>query len=441
MENLSGRYTDKRVNLVNMLVVCMLAIILPISITLSYGMETGIIIAVKAVIVIIVSIIIYFFQIKETIKAFVFCIIPVIIGVMSIITNGPFLLGNHYFIFTSIAMITLYFKKELLLIFGGILNIILVIAYIINGKNLLIESSASPITLVVLSIHLNGIIILLFFLTKWGKGLVDSALNKEQQATELLNKLSSTMIKVENGSDILNSNVNIFNENINSSKESLSSIAIAVQEMAKGISEQAAGINDINDRMSIVSENAKENQRNAEKISEDATEIEDRVKEGTETIEKMNSQMGIINQAVSTSLITVTELQGDIGEINKFLAGITQIAGQTNLLALNAAIEAARAGDHGRGFAVVADEVRKLAEESGNIVKDINKIITEITKKTNLAVNKVKLGDEAVEIGIRFIESVNSNIKAIKDSFVRTSILLDKEAKMTFDMSNHFSNN
>ncbi|PWR44029.1 methyl-accepting chemotaxis protein, partial [Listeria monocytogenes] len=75
-----------------------------------------------------------------------------------------------------------------------------------------------------------------------------------------------------------------------------------------------------------------------------------------------------ISGVMRSSTDVVSLLVNRVGEVEKALDTVTNIADQTNLLALNAANESARAGEHGRGIADVAEEVRKLAEQSRHAV-------------------------------------------------------------------------
>jgi methyl-accepting chemotaxis protein len=433
-----SEYNIKKVHLVNIAVLLILSLILTILAFLSHGTSLGIATLVQTIVVWIIIGIIFFLPISDTIKSIVFSIIPLLISVLTFFKNNSSPLGNHYLIIISITMIALYFNNRLLSLYQIVVNVVFILLYITNGPRFLVDPSGFIWIFIYLLVCVNSILVLLYFLTKWGKSTIDSAVKKEKIAQELSEKLNASLDEIRKSTVLLNSTIISFDKNIDSSTESISHVNSAISEMADGVSEQAESLSNINEKMNVASKHILENQEIARSVNSSSDKTTEQVIEGSSKIQEMNSQMDIIYQAVNTSFNTITELQSNILEINNFLNGINAIAEQTNLLALNAAIEAARAGEHGKGFAVVADEVRKLAEQSATTVKDINLIISKINEKTTTVVDKAKLGDAAVEVGKQLISKVSENFAVIESDFSTTSKLLEQEANISAETAKEF---
>lgn len=432
----SIKYNVKRAHLLNINIVVLLSIFLTLLafISSSMGMTT----LIESIVVWAILAVVYFIHINDTIKALIFASVPLVIGIVMLNIGGTNSLGNHYLIIVSIAMIAIYFNNKLVAIYQVLVNILYVLMYIFNGTRFLIENNGYIWNLVDIMICVNSILCLLFFLTKWGRDMVNAAISKERISNELSAKLNTSMEDIKQSSNLLNCTVVEFNKNINSSKDAISNVNSAMQEMASSVSEQAESLGSVNEKMNLASNNILKNKKISNKINDEANNTTQQVILGSEKVEEMSSQMKVIHKAVNTSFNTVNELQNNIIEINKFLEGITEIAEQTNLLALNAAIEAARAGEQGKGFAVVAEEVGNLAEQSSTTVKDINIIINSINEKTKIAVQEAKLGDSAVEVGTKLIEKVSESFTLIKTNFNRTNKYMKAGARLSEETSAEF---
>jgi len=422
---MSTGYNLKRVSKVNLSVMFCAAILILLESFIYNGVgKLFLENFIKILIVISLSVGVYFLPVKEQIKGGVFSIVMSLIALQTNFESPS--VGSFMLLMLAFSMSALYFQKELVLIVGGFIDLVIIVTYIINP--LAMANSTSPASgLTRTLVYFNVAVILIYFLTKWGRELVDSVVLKEVETGEILDKLKLTIQKVGEVSTVLDVDLSGYNEKISSIKQSNDNITLAMTEVAVGAQEQAVNIGEINDNMLSAKSLVAENNQISDEVAKISGDMVIKVEDGTEKIDQMNKQMKTVSKSVDTAMETVDALKISIDEIKEFLKEITQIAKQTNLLALNASIEAARAGENGKGFAVVADEVRKLAEKSTVTAKNISKITQDITEKVELTTIDVKKGVKAIELENILISDVTYFFNELKDNFNQENILLGNE--------------
>jgi methyl-accepting chemotaxis protein len=425
-----NNYNSKKVHGLNLIIIYIVAVTLAIMALTTLGWDKGSKVLYESIFVCIILTGIFFAPIPDAVKAFINSLIPVSVAAMQIFTNATFPLGNHYLIFLSIAMISLYFNKYLILAFGIFINVLLVIFSLFALQSLFIGQYKNIGSILALMVYIDSILAILFFLSKWGNELIKKAADKEKEATTVLNELKNTVGIIENNTTLLNREISECYERLKQLKESSEQITLTEHEVADGVSSQAESLGDISSMVGNADVMINETSRLSIQMAEVSKKANNAVEEGTGNITDMQKQMIIINKAVNSSYDTVAELQKSMERINTFLDGIKQVAVQTNMLSLNAAIEAARAGEHGKGFAVVAEEVRKLADESTNTVKMINDIIEDIVNKSSIALDVVSNGKLAAESGNEMVLKVNNSFDEIQTSFTMIDKCIENEAGM-----------
>lgn len=299
----------------------------------------------------------------------------------------------------------IYFKKWIPILYG--LGMILVLTY------LQLFEHAFEVKYYLL--YLNCLIftsILLFFITKCGSDLINTANERERESNEYLSEIKRTMNIVNKNTLTLDSEIETGYNNLGLIHETSSSMAIAVQGITNGVIIQTDSINKISESMSEAYNKISDVNTYIKELTKISGNTNNIVLDGCKHINQMDQQMSIIDDVSTKTYLTVQELTENMDDVNNFLSGITNIAEQTNLLALNASIEAARAGESGRGFAVVADEVRKLAEQSRNSVQEISGILTKIKDGTQNVLHEVHEEKEATKQG-------KINVKMVNESFLQ----------------------
>jgi methyl-accepting chemotaxis protein len=121
-----------------------------------------------------------------------------------------------------------------------------------------------------LLIYIDCIISILFFLAKWGNGLVEESIAKAKRTSEAIDKLNLAMRGINHNSQKLNENMALFDKSTDNIKEAILNTSTAMQEMSEGINEQAYNLSNINEKVYSISAEINENLNMSREISDDS---------------------------------------------------------------------------------------------------------------------------------------------------------------------------
>ncbi|MDP4143344.1 MAG: methyl-accepting chemotaxis protein [Bacillota bacterium] len=433
MENLSMMEHIKKINMIALSIlwfICISATALFLSPIQVKGMSaiSCIFMFVSALIPTILYLLKY-----QVISGYFTCIFPLIISSQSFLTNSAHTTATYLFLLMGGCIAALYLKKQYLLVYGIVLNILLLFSQFAS-HNEVIGDFISNMTLIDLGI------IILYTSTNFGSKLTNTVMEKEESTQGLLKHLEFTMEEISKNTTVLNTDIAISTENLSEIKESGNTISHTVEEVANGANQGAEIASTISEMMHQVNISVSKTQDISDSMAEISRETITVVSNGSKKINDMDSQMAIINDTVSNSMTTVIELQKNVTEVNNLLSSITNISKQTNLLALNASIEAARAGESGKGFAVVAEEVRKLAEASSSIVDTIANVTEKINNQSKEVCSAVEKGSTAVIVGTSIVKDVTEGFNHIEISYKKIDEFINEEHQMVTELATVLSN-
>lgn len=429
-------YNLRKADKVNLITILLLVIIICGQVAMADGLANSVVQLTAGAVIAIIMFLNYFFPMKSYIRGLLFASLTSLVITGLIFADG-YSLNKHYMFLVSIAMVSLYFKKELILIHGILVNIEYIILYVFVPDSFLseIHTYSDFTTIIILT---DGVLILLYFLTKWGNDLVNKTAEKEAETGKLLGKLNGMFQSIKEVAATLDGSIGVLNEKTSNINETSKGILESVQQISAAIQEEASSVNVINGTMNSSMQGLNQSVSLSHGIMDKTNSMESMVEDGWRKVETAKNSMSTVQSAISMTAITVTELKESLDMINSLLYSIKDIAGQTTLLALNASIESARAGEQGKGFAVVAEQIRRLSEQSKAIVADITEVTDHISEKSAEAAEKSVEGDKAANSGLAMMSEVADFFKHIKDYYKDTNGEFQKNVKGIEELVNNF---
>ena len=411
------RRTEKTnwIHQLNLMITIVLAFLIVSPLVIANGFSNSIPYLIAGAGVILLSTINYFLNISNFIKGLIFVLIPAVVVFLLFYLDG-YSINKHYMLLVTFIMCAMYFKERLIKTYLIFVSIFYILLYIAVPENLLGENATLSVFITIFA-SMTGCNFLLYRLTKWGNKLIKEAQEKELEAKQLLDNLTSVLNKIDEGSTQLAHNITHVNENVGTLNIASETILQSSNQMAAAIHNEAEMIQQINEQMIMSHQNMVKTKESSESTVKDSDTVQEAIEQSWKQVHNVTADMATLSDSIDLTTTTIDNMQESLTNVNNLLNGIKAIADQTNLLSLNASIEAARAGEHGKGFAVVAEEVKKLAEESAKIATSITVVTQQLLERATTAQLKVYEGKEAVHSSVGTLNKITDSFDDIKQSF------------------------
>lgn len=297
------RYDTRKVHRVNLAIISILAVLICGPMILS----KGIMFLFVGLAVIALAVCNYFLPINTYVKGFIFGMIPSSV-VFTLFLVDSFSLTKHYILLCSVAIIALYFKKELLVFFGALTNISFLILYITKSESLLGPSNNMIVFITLLAI-MYGVIIAFYLIAKWGNELIEHAAIQQNEVKASLNQLENTFEEIEKSSQALDEHVTQFQQTMQCITGTSKQILLATEDISASIQQESSSLQMIHGTMKESVHFVTETFAISKDTVSKSTDLQQEILVGWEKMQDAMVQMGVMNQAMSSTAETVNVLQ------------------------------------------------------------------------------------------------------------------------------------
>ncbi len=316
---------------------------------------------------------------------------------------------TYGYIFPVASLLILYKKRGMMLRLG-ILNILIILAYLIK-TGLTTGFTAHSITDAEIQIGVTVLCYLAYDLAIKHMTKAENAMLGSVKAD--LDRVVHTVEQVKVASHSIVDGVTVVSELSDENKESADIVVNSMEQLNQNngvLKEKTDSSLDMTNEINIQVRNV------AAMIQEMVTLVDESVTDAETSSRQLSDVVQSTNEMAALSA-EVEQILGDFrNEFNmvKSETGtIEKISGQTNLLALNASIEAARAGEAGKGFAVVADEIRDLSTGTKNSSTSIMNALAHLEETADRMTESITRTLQLINTTLEKISQVDTSVARI----------------------------
>lgn len=316
---------------------------------------------------------------------------------------------TYGYIFPVASLLILY-KKKWLLIRCGILNILLLLAYLIKTA-VTTGLNAHSITDAEIQIGVTILCYIAYILSLTHISKVEVAMLSSVQAN--LDRVVQTIRQVKLASHSIVDGVTVVTELSEENKESADIVVKSMEQLTQNNTVLRDKTNSSLDMTNKINEQV---ENVAGLVQEMVSLSEESVTHATTSSAQLADVVQSTNEmaALSTEVEQILkEFRTDFEMVKAETGTIEKISGQTNLLALNASIEAARAGEAGKGFAVVADEIRDLSTGTKTSSTSIMSALSHLESTADRMTESITRTLQLIQTTLGKISEVNTSVTQI----------------------------